>query len=122
MGDRARWLTGDEVAPGGLDGLRPDDLEEIARLHCAVLPDGFLAELGPRGLYHIYAGAATAPGSIWLVKRREREIAGFLLATVDTRALFRHIVVRRALCLVPALLRAGRRRLRWTPTAASGSG
>jgi GNAT superfamily N-acetyltransferase len=93
----------------GSDSLRPGDLEEIARIHCAVLPDGFLAALGPRALYHIYAGAATAPGAIWFVRRRAPMIAGFLLATVDTRGLFRHIIVRRAIPLLPELFRAARR-------------
>jgi ribosomal protein S18 acetylase RimI-like enzyme len=111
MGDAARGCGNDNGVPAGPDGLRPGDLEDIARIHCAVLPDGFLAELGPRALYHIYAGAATAPGSIWLVRRHQAKIAGFLLATVDTRALFRHIVVRRGIPMVPALLRAGCRRL-----------
>src|SRR5262249_6477107 len=81
----------------------PADLAEVARLHCDVLPDGFLAQLGPRVLYQVYAGAASAPGTVWLVRRHGSDIAGFLLATTDTRALLRHILLRRGLNMIPHL-------------------
>ncbi len=89
--------------PQGIDLLCPADLEEVCRIHCALLPEGFLAQLGPAVLYEIYAGALTAPGVIGLVARHERT-RGFLLATVDTRVLFRHVLLRRALPLGARLL------------------
>jgi ribosomal protein S18 acetylase RimI-like enzyme len=87
----------------------PANLEEICQIHRAALPDGFLARLGPAVLYEIYAGAASSPSVIWLVRRYGAGIAGFLLATVDMRALFRHILLRRGPRLVPHLARAASR-------------
>jgi ribosomal protein S18 acetylase RimI-like enzyme len=87
-------------------------LQEVSRIHCEVLPDGFLARLGPAVLYEIYAGAASSPNAIWLVRRYSAGIAGFLLATVDMGALFRHILLRRGPRLVPLLLRAASRESR----------
>ncbi len=87
----------------------PAHLEEVCRIHCEVMPDGFLARLGPAVLYEIYAGAASSPSVIWLVRRYGAGIAGFLLATVDIRALFRHVLLRRGPRLVPHLARAASR-------------
>jgi GNAT superfamily N-acetyltransferase len=60
-------------------------------------------------LYEIYAGAASSPSPIWLVRRYGAGIAGFLLATVDMSALFRHILLRRGPRLIPYLARAASR-------------
>lgn len=87
-------------------GMTKSDVEEVARVHCAVLPDGFLVRLGPAVLSQIYAGALTSPGVVGLVARHGEEVGGFLLATPDTRAFFRHVLLRRALPLGIRLLAA----------------
>jgi ribosomal protein S18 acetylase RimI-like enzyme len=103
----SRWTR---ATPPDLDALRPADVAEAGRIHCAVLPDGLLARLGPGVLSEVYAGALDAPGVVALVVRHDGRLGGFLLATADTRALFRHVLRRRGLRLVPRLLAAVGRR------------
>jgi len=90
---------------GSITAIVPADVGQVARLHLAVLPDGFLARLGERLLAEIYAGAISAPGTIGLAAREEHGIGGFVLATTDTRALFHHVLRRRGLAMVQVLLR-----------------
>ncbi len=87
-----------------------DDVEAVARLHCVVLREGFLPQLDPAILVHTYAAAVGDPATVALVLRSEREIAGFLLATTDARALFRRVLGRRGLPLALVVLRAIARR------------
>jgi ribosomal protein S18 acetylase RimI-like enzyme len=61
-------------------------------------------------LVHVYAGALGGPDVIAMVAEVNRELAGFLLATLDTRALFRRIVVRRGARLAGVMLRRALRR------------
>ncbi len=89
--------------------ILPADIQKISRIHCAVLPEGFLAQLGPSVLASIYAAALRAPGAIGLAVRNGPEIGGFLLATTDTRGLFRHVLLRRAFPLVSSLVAVIRR-------------
>ncbi len=84
--------------------MRAADIGEVAQLHCTVMPDGFLARIGPGVLSEIYAGALTARQGVGLVTRNGREIIGFVLATTDTQRLFRHILWWRALPLGIRLL------------------
>jgi ribosomal protein S18 acetylase RimI-like enzyme len=77
-----------------------------------VLPEGFLSQLGLDVLIQIYRGAASAPGTPTLVARASERIGGFVLGTRDTRTLFRHVLWRRAHCLVPLLTGAVMRRPR----------
>ncbi len=51
---------------GEIGPVLPADIEEISRLHRAVLPDGFLAQLGESVLTRIYSAAFMAPGAIGL--------------------------------------------------------
>jgi ribosomal protein S18 acetylase RimI-like enzyme len=87
-----------------IEAMRYTDVEEICRLHCALLPGGVLVRLGPAVLYQIYLGALKAPGVIGLVARDGRDVGGFLVATANTRVLFCHILLRRALPLGTRLL------------------
>jgi len=98
------------MEPQEIGPISPAESEEIARIHCAVLPEGFLAQLGPSFLTQIYAAAVTAPATVGLVARDGQEIGGFVLATTDTRALFRHVLLRRGLRLAASLVHAVARR------------
>lgn len=80
-------------------------MSEVARIHQAVLPEAFLAQLGVAVLTQIHAGVLSAPGTIALGARTEGKIAGFVLGTRSTRAMFRHVLRRRAARLAPLLLR-----------------
>jgi ribosomal protein S18 acetylase RimI-like enzyme len=82
-----------------VSALQLDDAEHVARIHRAVLAEGFLARLSPRVLREIYAGAVTASGAIGLVARSGGDLGGFVLGTTDTRALFQHVLRRRGLVL-----------------------
>jgi ribosomal protein S18 acetylase RimI-like enzyme len=92
--------------------LAPADAAEIARIHCAALPDGFLARLGPEVLRRIYVGVLVAPGTVGLAVRQDGRIAAFLVATADTHALFRHLLRHQTLSLAVPLLAAVCRRPR----------
>jgi len=107
--------SGPSADPLTVDRVTPADVDAISRLHCTVLPDGFLVRLGPAVLSEIYAGALTAPGVIGLVTRDGGSVAAFLLATADTRTLFRHVLRRRAPRLAVRLLGAALRDPRLVP-------
>jgi len=84
----------------GLPLIGPVDRKnaaEVTSIHQAALPEGFLVHLGPAVLRHVYAVAFEAPGAIGLVVREGTEVAGFLLAAADRRALFRHVLWRRGI-------------------------
>lgn len=101
------------VAEGGrygtpeytIDAIELREVPVVVRIHRTVLPDSFLSQLGPRVLAQIYAGAVSAPGTTALALRTGGHICGFVLGTPDMRALFRHVLRRRAAWLVPLLLR-----------------
>lgn len=91
---------------GAIRAMLPGDIEQVVSLHVAVLPEGFLPRLGPAVLVQTYAAALDAPETVALVAQSGGEIAGFLLATADTRALFRRALVRRGGRLLLAVVRA----------------
>src|SRR5437867_5147277 len=86
--------------------MRLSDARQVARVHRTVLADGFLPSLGEGVLAHVYAASATAPLTVALVVESGEEVVGFVLATRDTRRLFRHVLVRRGIGLGIAVFRA----------------
>jgi ribosomal-protein-alanine N-acetyltransferase len=95
----------------------PDDADAAARLHAALITDGFLSRLGPRFLRHLYRCICRGPDCFLLVAvadpgtdagpgRGRAPIAGFLAGALDLRALYRRFAFRRGpAAAVTSLLR-----------------
>ncbi len=85
------------------------DAQVAARLHAGLISDGFLAQLGPRFLDHLYRCIARGPDCFLLVAigvaangdgdtgTRRPAIAGFLAGALDLRALYRRFAWRHGL-------------------------
>lgn len=91
----------------GSTEIRPlarDDLMWSASLHSAQLPHGFFAQLGVRYLRTYHASFITSPHALGMVAIVEGEPTGFLLATTDSAAHYRHVLRYSGL---PLILRGG---------------
>jgi len=99
------------------------DADQAARLHATLITEGFLAQLGPRFLGHLYRCIAAGPDCFLLVATSGTDgppapaaggapqpLAGFLAGALDLRALYRRFALRHgpaaALTSLPRLLRA----------------
>lgn len=84
--------------------LARDDLVWSASLHSAQLPRGFFAELGAPYLRSYHASFITSPHALGMVAIVDDEPIGFLLATTDGAAHYRHVLRYSGL---PLILRGG---------------
>ncbi len=100
------------------------DADGAARLHAALITEGFLAHLGPRFLRHLYRCIAAGPDSFLLVaaaggsgppvtggaRPEPAPMAGFLAGALDLRALYRRFALRHGVqatvTSLPRLVRA----------------
>lgn len=91
-----------DLANGSVE-IRPlgrDDLAWSAALHRAQLPHGFFAQLGARYLRTYHASFITSPHALGLVAVARGRPSGFLLATTDGAAHYRHVLRSSGLRLV----------------------
>ena len=86
----------------------PADAAVAARLHSELISEGFLAQLGPRFLRHLYRCVARGPDSFLLVAEvpvrvdgrpvagvdGAGPVAGFLAGALDLQALYRRFALR----------------------------
>jgi ribosomal protein S18 acetylase RimI-like enzyme len=78
------------------------DADAAARLHAGLISDGFLAQLGPRFLGHLYRCVARGPDSFLLLadagdaggRPGIPPLAGFLAGALDLKALYRRFAWR----------------------------
>lgn len=84
----------------------PTVFAALAALHAEQISGGFLTSLGTPLLAQLYRAIASSPDAFIVVARIEGSIAGFLCASVDTRRVYRHVLRRAGLRLIPKL--AGR--------------
>lgn len=74
----------------------PVHASEVARLHRESISTGFLSTLPQRFLARLYSAIASAPGScVYVAEGRSTEparLAGFIAGTLDTRAMYRHVL------------------------------
>jgi ribosomal protein S18 acetylase RimI-like enzyme len=89
--------------------LSIDHAPRVAEIHAAALAGDFLPSLGAGFLTELYRGILGLGLGFGFVTLAGDQVAGFVLASDDTSALFRTMLRRRAvplgLRLVPALLR-----------------
>jgi len=81
--------------------LQQSALCQVAELHRASLPGGFISILGPQFLGVMYEGISRAPGSCLILARGPGGVIdGFLAGTASSAAMFRWILPRYGLRLV----------------------
>lgn len=83
----------------------PSQIEAVARLHLELLPEGFLASLGERGLGLVYEHMASSRHGILLAafEDGDDQALGFITATPDCGAFYRSFALRRLLPAVTVL-------------------
>ncbi|MGD0993273.1 MAG: GNAT family N-acetyltransferase [Gemmatimonadales bacterium] len=77
---------------------------EIGRLHAEEIKGGFLASLGIGWLARLYEAIGRSPHAFTLVATVDGSIIGFLCGSADTRRVYRHVLTRDAVALLPGLL------------------
>lgn len=88
-------------------------LGEIASLHRASIPSGFLTSLGQAALSAIYGAIIRSPNAFMLVALQEDRCVGFLAASLSTRRVQCDIMATSWRQLAPAVLRQGVRPKIW---------
>lgn len=89
-----------------LSRLQDAVLAQMAALHIAAIPGGFLAGLGPDILRRVYGAIVTSPYAFTLVATRDGAVVGFLCASVCTRKVQYRILVREWPHLLPIAMRS----------------
>lgn len=84
---------------------RPHDYRDIARLHAEEIREGFLTSLGRPVLEKLYRAIHRSPHAFILVARENGVTVGFLCASLDTRQVYRRVMLTAWPHLLPALLR-----------------
>jgi ribosomal protein S18 acetylase RimI-like enzyme len=87
------------IAPNGRDH---DIFAQIAALHRAEIPDGFLPTLGARFLTALYSSIAMAPDAFIRVAVSGGAVRGFICAATSTPRVYRHVLRSRGLALAVA--------------------
>ena len=86
--------------------LSKSDAQAIARLHRESITTGFLSRLGPGFLAELYRSIGRSPYSriFVAVDQDIQKVAGFAACSLDTAAMYRHILLRRGLLFFFLLL------------------
>jgi len=89
--------------------LQREHAASVAKLHCAALAGDFLPSLGQSFLTVFYQGVMDLGVGFGFVAIEDGLPVGFVLGSADTSALFKQVVVSRAVTLglraVPAIIR-----------------
>ncbi len=106
------------VDPDVLARIRPmqyRDADRVAALHAAAMGRSLWAQLGPGFLAALYRGLVDCPTFIGFVYVEEGEVRGFIAGSLDTRAMFRDLLDRRAQFVLPHAILGVLRRPRLIP-------
>lgn len=66
----------------------------MARMHTEEIGQGFLTSLGTPLLERLYRAIETCPQAFILVASAEGHLIGFLCASLNTRDVYRHVIIR----------------------------
>ena len=86
--------------------LSKDDAQAVARLHRENITTGFLSRLGPGFLAALYRSIGRSPYSriFVAVDQDLQKVAGFAACSLNTAAMYRHILLRRSVLFFFLLL------------------
>src|SRR5688500_10772912 len=89
-------MRGDSRGGVKLVALQPEHVSAVAHLHGEALSGDFLPSLGPGFLRTMYASILELRLAFCIVAvDAADQVVGFVMATEDSRSLFRQIVARR---------------------------
>lgn len=92
------------VDPEVLGRIRPmqyRDADRVAELHEAAMGRSLWAQLGRRFLSSLYRALVDSPWFIGFVYVEDAEVKGFIAGSLDTSAMYRDVLRRRAQFFVP---------------------
>ncbi len=72
--------------------MRPQDAHAVARLHDAMIGEGFLRRLGRRFLAALYRAIDRTPGSVVHVAEADGRVVGFCAYARDVSAMYRQVL------------------------------
>lgn len=96
------------VDPEVMGRIRPmqyRDADRVAELHHAAMGNSLWAMLGVNFLAALYRGMVDAPLFIGFVYVEDGEVKGFIAGSLDTSAMYKDVLRRRAMFIAPAALR-----------------
>lgn len=91
-----------EIGLLGADA-QPEAYLQLARLHAEEISEGFLTSLGTGMLVRLYRAIGRSPHAFIITAGNEGHIDGFLCASVDTRRVYRDVLVHGWARLLPVL-------------------
>ena len=80
------------------------DYSAVANLHINEISRGFLSTLGNVFLLRLYETINKEDGACVLVARENKDILGFIAGVIDTKGLFKKIVMKKWMYLLPPLV------------------
>jgi N-acetylglutamate synthase-like GNAT family acetyltransferase len=80
--------------------------KEIAELHIASITEGFLSTFGVFFLFRLYEGISNAPNSGICIAfdKANNKVLGFVAYTRDTKTCYKHVLVKKNISLILALI------------------
>lgn len=81
------------------------DAERVAELHCAAMGNSLWAMLGESFLAALYRALVDSPLFLGFVYVEDGEIKGFIAGSLDTSAMYRFVLRRRAAFVAPQALK-----------------
>ena len=79
-------------------------IEQIAKIHRSEIENGFLSTLGENVLTKIYKGIIKSPHSLMFAAFKGDTVVGFICGSTDTSKVYRSIVLKSILSLVPVII------------------
>lgn len=101
------------VDPDVMSRIRPmqyRDADRVAQLHHAAMGTSLWAQLGPEFLGALYRCLVDSPSFLAFVYVEDGEVKGFIAGSIDTSEMYRDVLRRRWLFLVPSLAKGLLRR------------
>jgi RimJ/RimL family protein N-acetyltransferase len=94
----------DPEVMGRIRPMQYRDAERVAELHHAAMGNSLWALLGVRFLASLYRALVDCPSFLGFVYVEDGEIKGFIAGSLDTSAMYRFVLRRRAQFVAPAAL------------------
>lgn len=78
---------------------------QMAGLHVAEIPEGFLTSLGRPMLVRLYRALVCASDAFVFAAWEGEQLLGFICCATNTRRVYRHVLIRSSFRLAPAITR-----------------
>jgi ribosomal protein S18 acetylase RimI-like enzyme len=77
--------------------LQKQHAEQVAQLHIAGIPTGFISSLGPKFVTALYESVAESPYGFGFVEETDGRVGGFVVFTTNIKGLYKTICLKKGL-------------------------